>query len=190
MLKSFNKILAACTLSLLLVGCAQQATVLQAPAPPKVSKPKTLTAWSVDLPEGWSKDEVHKDPSKVGEVARVLLASKEFNADGVDYEIRLNVIVGRITPDQVSGFSAGMVEAADSRDNAKVLEAREYDFGGVAGHEWVEVRQLDSRTLLGLIGAAGAKGDLAAIAVCGGNAAAAEEYMEECMKVVESLRFN
>ncbi len=189
MLRTINKLVIACSLSLLLAGCAQQATVLQTPSQPKVSKPKSLTMWSVDLPEGWSKEESAKDPSKVGEIARVLVASKDVKVDEVDYEVRLNVIVGRVTPDQVAGFSAGMVEAANSRDNAKVLEAREYNFGGVTGHEWVEVRQLDSHTLLGLIGAAGAKGDLAAIAVCGGDAMAAEEFMEECMSVVESLRF-
>lgn len=193
---TFRRIVGLVSLSCLAVACAPvTATVVETPAPkssatPKVSKPKASpTTWSVDLPEGWAKEHAAKDPVKTGDVARVLVATKRFTAEGVDYDVRLNVIVGRIPPDQADDFSAGMVEAAGARDNARVLEAREFDFGDVSGHEWVEIRQLDSHTLLGLIGAAGAKGDLAALVVCGGDASAAEEYMEECMTLVESLRF-
>jgi hypothetical protein len=178
-----------------LLACSHSTSTVVPKAPEKeqtkeVSKPKQAeVSWSIDVPGDWTKA-TSGMPTRLNEVKKVLVASKTYKAGAASYDVTTTVVLGKIPNNFVENFPEGILSLESERDNTKILDAREVKLGSVTGVQWIEAKHVDPKTMLAVIGTAGAKGDIGIVVYCGGNAKGAALFLKDCIAIADSLKLN
>lgn len=158
-------------------------TIVQTPAK-NVRTTPTQIVWTIDLPSSWTKT-TYPNPTEAHDIRRVLYAEKADESSAF-----ATVIVGRVDKESAVGFAKRIFELELERENVKVLDGRKIALGGEPAVEWIEIRQMDPRTLYAIITVAVSKGDFGVVTACGGGVEIADKLLEECQTIVESLRLD